>query len=436
MHMPLDICSLTEWKRSSSHWSQVRGLGHSRLGQIDDALQAYHLIPKQMIGERMRALDKIVAVTDEYRQNKATGSIVAFVQTRREKKVAAAEALYGQAKAKGTYLQAVQEAELSLPSLFGAGAKTPTKTSSNVQWTPLAHEILGLQKYIGPPDSGRVLHESYWTEAIDPLHRNWEHPTNSPIFSEWLKLRHEDKTTTLSFYRWFETLTDQDLMRLTKNQPLLATAYQDDIGREEFRVYVGGASHKLRKLTSPDTLADFSTAPYHTNFAGNGWCIFVISPEGKLYANNHDDSKGWFHAAFLGGKPVMAAGELFAKNGVLYAMTPKSGHYKPRAEDLIAGLKELRRQGLDLSETQVMVFKFDNNGKGMIAKGGGTLCEWYDAEDYINSNGDGSRGLLRTEGIQRSYRSVWNPKTGKPELINGDEWINKDRFRGWIHPTT
>lgn len=425
--MPLDICSLSEWKRSSSHWSQARGYGHSKLGQIDATLQAYHLIPKNMIGERMRALGQIVAVTNQYSQNKATGSIVAFVQTRRENKVAAAEALHGQAKAKMTYLEAVQEAELALPSFFGSGAKT---APSKDKWKPLAHEILGLQKYIGPPDAGRVLDESYWTEAIDPLHRNWEHPNNSPIFQKWLKLRHEDKTTTLSFYRWFETLTDQDVQQLTKGLGLLATAYQDAKGREQLRVFVD--SHKLRKLDSPDDFTDFSTAPYHTNFAGQGWCIFVISPEGNLYANKHDDREGWFHAAFLGGKPVMAAGELFAKDGVLYAMTPKSGHYKPKPEDLIAGLKELRREGLDLKNTQVMAFKFDANGKGIIAKGGGTLCAWYDAVTYIASNG--VRGLLRTEGISGSTRLVWNAQADRPQAINGDEWLNKERFRGWVHP--
>ena len=37
----------------------------------------------------------------------------------------------------------------------------------------------------------------------------------------------------------------------------------------------------------------------------------------------------------------MAAAELFAKDGVLYAMTPKSGHYKPKPTDLIAGLKDV-----------------------------------------------------------------------------------------------
>jgi hypothetical protein len=38
-----------------------------------------------------------------------------------------------------------------------SGAKT---APSKDKWKPLAHEILGLQKYIGPPDAGRVLDDT------------------------------------------------------------------------------------------------------------------------------------------------------------------------------------------------------------------------------------------------------------------------------------
>ena len=80
-----------------------------------------------------------------------------------------------------------------------------------------------------------------------------------------------------------------------------------------------------------------------------------------------------------------------------------------------------------------MAFYIDpRTQKGVVAKGGGTLCEWYDAETYVSSGG--ASGLLRTEGIQKSYRLVWNPDTGKPQLINGDEWLDKNKFKGWFHP--
>ena len=427
--MPLDIITLQEWKAASNHWSQNRS-SHTSLREMDTALEQYHAVPKQNIEDRIRALNKIMVLTEKYVATKQTGSVLLFLRTRREKKVEAAEFLRGQAQAKVNYLAGVLGAERNLPALFGAGASTPMQSAGTAQerWVALAKEIYGLQKYIGTPGQGRVLHEDYWTEAIDPLHRNWHHPTNSPIFAAWTKARHVDKSTGLSFYRWFETLTDQDLKAMAP-AGLLATAYQDAVGREQFRVYL--ADGRLKKLTKPDEMTDFSTATYKTNFAGPGWCIFVISTEGNLYANNHDDTTGWFHAAFMGGKPVIAAGELYAKNGILHAMTPKSGHYKPRPTDLIAGLNSLRAQGLDLSQTQVMNFKIGPNGKGLLGRGGGTVCNWYDAVPFIDSGG--AAGLIRAESIAKDYRQVWDPQNNKPVKINGEEWLNKARWPGWTN---
>lgn len=430
--MPLDIMTTAEWKSATSHWSQARSKGHQNLRAIDTALDQYHFVAKDNIEERIRKLNALTLAAENYAKTKDTSGKFQFLVDRRMKKVDAAEALAKMAEAKIDYFARVLGAEKNLPAMFGVGAQTPMQAATTVQekFLALARQLNGLQQYIGPAGTGRQLHESYWTEAIDPLHRNWHHPSNSPVFQKWIDLRHTQKTTNLSFYRWFETLTDDELMALTKGNQLLSTSYQSEAGREEFRVYVDG--DKLKKLTSPDVLADFNTSGYKTNFAGDGWCIFVISPEGALYCNNHDDTKGWFHAAFLGGKPVMAAGELYVKNGVLHAMTPKSGHYKPRQDDLIAGLVKLRSLGLSLSETQLLSFKLDAGGKGMVARGGGTLCQWFDAEEYINSAG--ARGLLREEGIAKQYRYVWNPNTNQPQAINGEEWLDKNKFRGWVYP--
>ncbi|MBK9153955.1 MAG: hypothetical protein IPM25_07015 [Chloracidobacterium sp.] len=430
--MPLDIMTTRDWKTATSHWSQARSKGHDNLRAIDTALDNYHNVPKHNIEERIRKLNALILVAENYAKNKDTSGKLQFLANRRTQKVDAAEALAKMAEAKVDYFARVLGAERNLPAMFGVGAKTPMQAANTTKdkFLALAKQLKGLQQYIGPFGSGRQLHEDYWTEAIDPLHRNWHHPLNSPVFQKWVELRHEKKSTDLSFYRWFETLSDDELMILTKGNQLLATSYQSEAGREEFRVFVDG--NKLKKLTSPDVLSDFNTSGYRTNFAGKGWCIFVMSPEGSLYCNNHDDVSGWFHAAFLGGKPVLAAGELFVKNGVLHAMTPKSGHYKPRQDDLINGLKELRKQGLSLAETQLMSFKLDAHGKGIMTKGAGVLTQWFDAEEYIVSAG--ARGLLREEGISKEYRFVFSPVTNKPQMVQGDEWLDKNKFKGWVFP--
>lgn len=415
-----------EWKKTSSAGKMAIRATHKKLTKIDSSLTSYHAVPKHDLEARIRSLSNLMHTIEGYGEIKRGSNPQLSVKQKR--KIVASEALYVQAEAKREYLASVKGVERNLRGLFGVGNATRPLAPGPGRFKALAEMVYGAVKYTGGPSDGRMLHESYWTEAIDPLHRNWHHPSNNPVFKRWSKLRYEDKSTTLSFYRWFETLTDDELKQLTPFG-LLSTQYQDEAGREQYRVYIDGG--RMKQPGNNDMLEPFSTEGYHTNFAGKGWSIFVISKDRKLYANNHDDLAGWFHAAFMGGKPVIAAGELFVRDGRLYGMTPKSGHYKPTADDIINGLNTLYGAGLNLDTAQAMAFRF-KNGKGVIAKGGGTLCEWYDANQYRNSGGN--QGFLRTEGIQKSDRLVWNPLTKKPQIINGDEWMNKDKFRGWVHP--
>ena len=391
--MPLDIMTKSEWKKSSSAGKLAIRANHKHLIKIDSSLEAYHAVAKPDIEGRIRALSNLMHVIENYGEVKRGANPQLSVKQRR--KIEASEALYAQADAKREYFASVLGIERNLKGMFGVGNAVRIQTQGEGRFKALAEIVYGAIKYTGGPSQGRMLHESYWTEAIDPLHRNWGHPTNSPVFKRWAKLRYEDGVTPLSFYRWFETLSDEDLQQLVP-AGLLATQYQDEAGREQFRVYVHGG--KLKQPGANEVLELFSTANYRTNFAGDGWSIFVISTDGKLYANNHDDQAGWFHAAFMGGKPVIAAGELYVRNGILYAITPKSGHYKPRATDIINGLKTLSDGGLNLDNAQAMAFVF-KDGRGVLAKGGGTLCEWYDANIYQASGGTG--GLLRTDGISK-----------------------------------
>lgn len=427
--MPLDIMTLKEWKTIGSAGTFAIRATHTHLTKIDASLTTYHAVQKHNIEGRIRALSQLMGVIEQYGEVKRGANPQLTVK--QNKKITASQALYVQADAKREYLASVMGVERNMKGMFGVGNAKRVQDPGPGRFKALAEMVYGAVKYTGGPSQGRMLHESYWTEAIDPLHRNWGgNSFNSPVLKKWAKLRYEDQTTNLSFYRWFETLTDQELSQLTGGQELNATQYQDEAGREQFRVYIDGDT--LKQPNDEGDLVPFSTENYDTNFSGKGWSIFVISTDGKLYANNHRNIEGWFHSAFMGGKPILAAGEQYIRNGKLYGMTPKSGHYQPQATDMINGLNKLSELGLDLSPTQIMAYAL-KNGERLNAKGGGILCEWYDAEQYRSSAG--VNGLLRTEGIANAYRYVWNPQTNQPQAINGDEWTNKQKFKGWIHPT-
>ena len=67
--------------------------------------------------------------------------------------------------------------------------------------------------------------------------------------------------------------------------------------------------------------------------------IFVLSTTRSLYVGQK--RKGQFqHSSFLAGGATSAAGRLVAKDGVLKAIWPYSGHYLPTEENFLVVAKD------------------------------------------------------------------------------------------------
>jgi hypothetical protein len=82
------------------------------------------------------------------------------------------------------------------------------------------------------------------------------------------------------------------------------------------------------------------TCGMKTHERGDGWAIFAISPDGKIYSASH--AVGIFHhSSFLSGGKVKAAGEWLVRDGKVIAITDKTGHYKVGAAHLAAFVKQL-----------------------------------------------------------------------------------------------
>ncbi|WDE03651.1 hypothetical protein SG34_020020 [Thalassomonas viridans] len=413
--MPADVMTLQEFKDASSHWSQRRK-SHKNLIKIDSALTSYHAIGKDRLEQRIASLGQLRDISKEYADDKR---LFVWQDTRRKRKIAAADAVYNQAVVKIKYLQEVLVAERRLPALFGVGNQTPMQKAHTAigKWAAAIKQIRGLQEYIGKPSNGRQLDAKYWTEAIDPLHRHWKNPKNAPVFNAWTKARYEDNTTALSFYRWLETQSDADVETLAGGK-VLSTAYQDAVGREQYRVFFRNGL--IKYLQSPTEMVPWGSQDNKTNFCGNGWAIFVMSPDDKLYTGTHNSKTGWFHAAFLGGKPVKAAGEIYVKNGVPLVITDKSGHYKPQFANLCEAARVMNRNGVDISQLQIwsrwtdpVTGKIFTGDDGMRANG-----IWYmaiDAERYVNT---GNRGYAMIHDFAIKSGAWGMIKTAKADRLN------------------
>jgi hypothetical protein len=73
----------------------------------------------------------------------------------------------------------------------------------------------------------------------------------------------------------------------------------------------------------------FDTSRSQTYASGAGSAIFVMTPEGKIYASEYHEAGAFHHSSLAQGKPVAAAGELTVKNGNLIEVSNRSGHYEP-----------------------------------------------------------------------------------------------------------
>ncbi len=429
--MALDIMTLAEFQAATSHWYQMRSSGHTRLRAIDTALRNYEATPGHDLIERIKKLNGIMNATEAYVNDKETTGTLKSTRDRRSDKVNQAQVLLDQATAKREYLAAVLGIERNFPAFFGHGGTREDQTAEE-HLRGIISSAAKLKDYIGSSGVGKQIDMTYWSEAIDPLHRHWGNPSNSKVFQSWMRRRWEGEapTTTLGFFRWMESIGDRRLvLEILDNNEMLCTRYQDSVGRGEFRIPIH--EHRLKRMNGQDELVNWGTDTYNTNFGGDGWCIFVMDLAGNLYANNHDNTKGFFHSAFMGGQPVMAAGELWARNGVLYIMTDKSGHYKPGFQHLVAGATQLRDNGLDISQLQIWARHISG---GMAPKVGGLWYMSIDATGFIQSQntaqsmlydfGYGAGGVRNTfvGGLQANHlRSI----NATPEHLG-----SKETFRG------
>ena len=104
--------------------------------------------------------------------------------------------------------------------------------------------------------------------------------------------------------------------------------------RQRFRLAANGSHDLVQDGHTYDTSACYSKE------AGAGWAIFVMSPDGDLFAAEHKVGR-FHHSSFLAGGDAAAAGEIKVVAGKLRGLTNKSGHYAPSYQHMGQVLKEL-----------------------------------------------------------------------------------------------
>ena len=214
----------------------------------------------------------------------------------------------------------------------------------------------------------KPLDADYKMEAMDERHRMADMlSTMKGIFEQCFGQSFHGRSTV--FFKWLDGLTSA--LPLVVKQ-ILKNAYGNQFPDSAYEAFVaGGVDYKnspqqrftnlisIRKGTMykhwPGT-RPFDTRDTETHFSGKGWAIYVVSAAGLWYAGSHRVGQ-LQHSSFVGGRPVMSAGEIQVHNGQPLIISAKSGHYKPTMEQFLAGLNSLKRHGVNMEALKVAVFE-------------------------------------------------------------------------------
>lgn len=142
--------------------------------------------------------------------------------------------------------------------------------------------------------------------------------------------------------------------------------YLDDSELENYELTVKDG--KIVHAGGPDAGKPFDTKDASSHASGGGCAIFVMRPDGKIYASKYHEAGAFHHSSLSQGNEVAAAGELVVEGGVLKEVSNQSGHYAPTQLQNDQLLLELSERGL-IQESQADILRTgydDGNNSGFI----------------------------------------------------------------------
>lgn len=229
--------------------------------------------------------------------------------------------------------KAYDSACLNIKSIsFFDEAKQETAAS---RWSRAGKRIAKVGKGLSKNEKAQKLALQHWLEAIDPRHR-YGHNLHL-YYNIW-----SASSSTEPFFYWLDVGAGRDMHHQKCPRSKLYSQLIMYLGpneREAFEVVVEGGKLMYRK------------SGVLVNTTEDSKWIFVLSTTRSLYVGQK--KKGKFqHSSFLAGAATTAAGRLVAKDGVLQAIWPYSGHYLPTEENFREFISFLEENSVDLADVK------------------------------------------------------------------------------------
>ncbi|KAK7318914.1 hypothetical protein RJT34_03622 [Clitoria ternatea] len=239
------------------------------------------------------------------------------------------------------------------------------------RWSRARTRAAKVGKGLSKDDKAQKLALQHWLEAIDPRHR-YGHNLHF-YYDKWLQCQSREP-----FFYWLDIGEGKEVNLEKCPRSKLQQQCIKYLGPMERLAYeVVVEDGKFFYKQSGELL--------HTNGAdAHAKWIFVLSTSKALYVGKK--TKGSFqHSSFLAGGATSSAGRLVVEHGVLKAVWPHSGHYRPTEENFKEFISFLQENNVSLSDVKMdPVDEADEHS----LRSSGHLRSHSSEEDFIeNMNG-------------------------------------------------
>ncbi|KAM1114783.1 hypothetical protein PS1_005451 [Malus domestica] len=221
------------------------------------------------------------------------------------------------------------------------------------RWSRARTRAAKVGKGLSKNEKAQKLALQHWLEAIDPRHR-YGHNLHF-YYVEWLHCQSREP-----FFYWLDIGEGKEV-NLVEKCPRLKL-------QQQCIKYLGPMERMAYEVVVEDGkfLYKQSGELLHTTGESDDtkW-IFVLSASRTLYVGKK--KKGTFqHSSFLAGGATSAAGRLVVENGILKAVWPHSGHYRPTEENFRDFVSFLEENNVDLKD--VKLSPVDEVEEGSLSK--------------------------------------------------------------------
>ncbi|XP_007014678.2 PREDICTED: IQ domain-containing protein IQM2 [Theobroma cacao] len=243
------------------------------------------------------------------------------------------------------------------------------------RWSRARTKAAKVGKGLSKNDKAQKLALQHWLEAIDPRHR-YGHNLHL-YYNQWLQSQSQEP-----FFYWLDIGEGKEVNlekcpRLKLQQQCIK--YLGPMERKPYEVivvdgkFIYKQTRKLLHTTGEDRDAK---------------SIFVLSTSKILYVGMK--KKGKFqHSSFLAGGATIAAGRLVVDSGVLKAVWPHSGHYRPTEENFNDFISYLRENNVDLTDVKMTPLDEDES-----------LANKQRSSNHLRCNSSEEDFILETEEVR------------------------------------